>query len=346
MHSKTRDDPWSVDPTDYASSGSARDQLRFLVTYAVLAPSGHNTQPWIFRFAGQDVLELRADRSRRLPIVDPQDRALVISCGAALANLRLAAASLGAALQVAVLPEPADPDLLARIQRLGSCPAMPDGETALLAMAARRTTRRAFANEPLPNEAQELATRAAQQNGDVTLRWASDPARKHAISLLIAEGDRVQMADPAFRRELADWVHSRRAASRDGISGAAFGMPDVLSFAGALVIRTFDMGEGQAARDLALAEGSPALAVIITPGDAPHDWMAAGEAMERVLVQLAMDGLTYSYLNQPIEVPALRPRLAEALGTAEVPQILIRVGRALQGIPPAVRRPVSEVMQG
>jgi nitroreductase len=346
MDSKTRDDPWFVDPADYPAGGSARARLSFLVAYAVLAPSGHNTQPWIFHFAGEDMLELRADRSRRLPVVDPEDRALVISCGAALANLRLAAAALGAALRVSVLPKPADRDLLAQIQWLGAGPEAPDSSAVLQAMSSRRTTRRGFAPEPLPAEAKEAATRAARQDGDTTLHWASDAARKHALALLVAEGDRIQMADPAFRRELADWVHSRRAASRDGMSGAAFGMPDLLSFAGALVIRTFDMGEGQAAHDLALAEGSPALAVLTTPGDAPRDWMAVGEAMERVLVRLAMDGLTYSYLNQPIEVPALRPRLVEALGTKEAPQILIRVGCALRGVPSAVRRPVGEVLQG
>jgi nitroreductase len=347
MEDSIPDDPWHVDPAGFAACGSTRERLRFLVTYAVLAPSGHNTQPWIFRFLSEDKIELRADRSRGLRVVDPDDRALVISCGAALANLRLAAASLGVTLHVEVLPEAADPDLLARIHYAGEFhPAAPDGDAVLCALTARRTTRRPFSAEPLSSMAMDAATQAVKEYGDATLEWAIDQDHKHALALLIAEGDRVQMADPAFRRELADWVHSRRAVSRDGISGAAFGMPDLLSFAGALVIRSFDMGDGQAARDLALAEGAPALAVITTSNDTPRDWMAAGEAMERALIQLARDGFTYSYLNQPIEVPNLRPRLAAALSTTQSPQILIRIGRTMSAVPPAVRRPVSEVLRG
>lgn len=340
------DDPWQVTPEGFAACESPRDRLAYLVTYAVLAPSGHNTQPWRFRLAADTTLELRADRSRRLPVVDPDDRALVISCGAALANLRLAAAALGVRLAVETLPDAGEDDLLARIRVLGDAVPAEDGRDILQALVGRRTTRRPFAPEPLPAASLARASEAAADAGAARLHWVSEPARKHALGLLVAEGDRTQMADPAFRRELADWVHSRRAASRDGLSGAAFGMPDLLSFAGALVIRTFDLGDGQAARDLALADASPALAVLTTPGDAPRDWMAAGEAMERALISLARAGLAYSYLNQPIEVATLRPRLAEALGTGEMPQILIRAGRALAAVPPAIRRPVREVLAG
>ena len=192
------------------------------------------------------------------------------------------------------------------------------------------------------------ASSAATQEGGAALHWVVEPELKHALAMLVAEGDRAQMADPAFRRELAAWMRSRRAASRDGMSGAAFGMPDLLSFAGALAIRTFDMGEGQAAKDLAFADGSPALAVLATPGDAPRDWMAAGQAMERALIALTAAGLSYSFLNQPIEVPALRHRVAGLLGTYEAPQVLIRVGPRRAGQPappPAVRRPVREVLR-
>jgi hypothetical protein len=65
------------------------DELRFAVEQAVLAPSSHNTQPWQFRLDG-DTVELYADRDRVMHVIDPQDRELVISCGAALLNIELA----------------------------------------------------------------------------------------------------------------------------------------------------------------------------------------------------------------------------------------------------------------
>ena len=80
----------------------------------VLAPSSHNTQPWWFR-VGEDTVELFADRTRSLPVNDPFDRELTISCGAALTNLVVAARAGSLEPQVDVLPDPGEPDLLARV---------------------------------------------------------------------------------------------------------------------------------------------------------------------------------------------------------------------------------------
>lgn len=340
------EDPWAVNPAAFAGCVDPRARLRFLVTYAVLAPSSHNTQPWKFVLRKPDAMELRADRSRALPVVDPNDRTLTISCGAALANLRCAAEALGEALDVSVLPEPGDPDLLATIRALGPCPPAIASARLLRAMTARRTSRFAYAPEPVPNLLRDEAIAAAGRGGDARLHWVEAAERRHALALLVSEGDRIQMADRAFRHELAAWMRSRHGASRDGMSGAAFGMPDLLSSAAALVVRTFDMGAGQAARDQALAEGSPALAVVATPGDTPRDWLAAGEALQRALLAITAGGFTASFLNQPIEVPALRPRLAAELGGpgAGMPQVLVRVGRGPKPVP-AVRRPVREVLR-
>jgi nitroreductase len=100
--------PWLVRDTDYPMAGTIGDQLRFLLRYAILAPSGHNTQPWLFMITG-DGIELYADRSRALPVVDPDDRELIISCGAALATLQIAMRHFGhpAALDVTghVIPQ-------------------------------------------------------------------------------------------------------------------------------------------------------------------------------------------------------------------------------------------------
>src|SRR5215469_16093227 len=106
--------PWDVREADFPSTGPPAEQLRFLLQYAVLAPSGHNSQPWMFKI-DEDTVELYADRSRALPVVDPDDRELTISCGAALLNLRVALRHFGYAGEVIPFPDPDDPDLLARV---------------------------------------------------------------------------------------------------------------------------------------------------------------------------------------------------------------------------------------
>lgn len=337
------DDPlaaWHVDASAYPATGSVADRLRFLVRYAILAPSGHNTQPWLFRVA-HDHLDLFADRTRGLPVVDPHDRALVISCGAALGTMRAAGRRFGHALDIECLPAGDAPDLLARV-RLGAPHAPTEADVARFeAIRKRRSTRTAYEDEPLPAGLAERLRTLARAD-DVELVMVTGDA-KAAVAALVASGDRAQFADPAFRRELGSWVHSRRAASRDGMSGSAFGMPDVLSGVGGLAIRTFDMGNGIGARDEQIATGSPALLLVATEGDEPRDWLAAGIGHAAVLLEATAAGLTAAYLNQPVEVGTLRPRLREAAGANGVPQLLMRIGRA-PSIGPAVRRPVEAVL--
>ncbi|TNC62553.1 Acg family FMN-binding oxidoreductase [Rubellimicrobium roseum] len=327
---------WQIEPVDRPAQGREVDRLRFLLRYAILAPSGHNTQPWLFRVRG-DRIELLADRTRSLPVVDPRDRALIISCGPALGSLRAAMRHFGHAGRIELLLAGNDRDLLARVG-FGASHAPSPAENARF----QATTRRAFAEEPMPcglgSEIEALA-----RADEVTIAVIAEPSAKARIATLVAEGDRVQFADPRFRRELGDWVHSRRAATRDGLSGAAFGMPDALSPVGGLVIRTFDLGDGIAAKDEQIATGSPALLVVATPGDGPRDWLLAGMAHMEALLAVTAVGLTAAYLNQPVEVEDLRPRLRDVAGVDGHPQLLLRIGQAPE-IPPAVRRPVEEVL--
>jgi hypothetical protein len=337
--------PWSLEAGAFPFGADDAAQLRFLVRYAILAPSGHNTQPWLFRVRGGQ-LDLLADRTRALPVVDPHDRALVISCGAALANLLVAAKHFGLELAVESLPDAADHDLLARVTIAGRVVrSTPEEEQLFEAIPRRRTNRRRYEPEMPAADVLSAAAQRCEKEGS-SARWISDPAEKHRIALLIAEGDRAQMADPRFRRELASWVHARRSVSRDGLSGYAMGMPDMLSAIGALIIRTFDMGKGQAAKDQALAEGSPVLAALTTAQDTPADWLAAGRGMQMLLLTLTGAGLSASYLNQPIEVESLRPALAEAIGAGGgkgYPQILLRVGRG-PALEPSMRRDPGDVI--
>jgi hypothetical protein len=140
---------WRISEDGFPAAGGASEKLRYLVGYAILAPSGHNTQPWLFGLDG-DRLHLRADRTRRLPVVDPADRALAISCGAALGNLRAAMLRFGYRGDIELLPDPSDRDLLAIVALGGEhVPTEPECER-FRAITRRRTTRTKFESEPLP----------------------------------------------------------------------------------------------------------------------------------------------------------------------------------------------------
>jgi nitroreductase len=325
---------------EFPLTGTPEAKARAALKYAVLAPSSHNSQPWLFHVLRNGV-ELFADRSRALPVVDPRDRELVISCGAALFNLRAALRNFGCREHTVMLPDPAQPDLLARVEvKDGHEPS--DEERALFqAIGRRRTFRFAFGPEPVPPTLLEMLERAADLEG-ATLGILRTPVARDAIAAFVARADRIQLADRPFRRELAAWLHPNRTRSRDGMPGYALGLGQVASVAAPLAIRTFDVGRGQAAEHEALVRGSPVLAVFTTPADTPCDWLAAGQALARVLLRADVEGVSASFLNQPIEVPELRQQLQILIGGNQVPQLLIRLGygRRVRATP---RRPVADV---
>jgi nitroreductase len=314
---------------------ATRENTLNLVRQAVLAPSSHNTQPWRFRIAG-DAIDLFADRTRALPVNDPEDRELVISSGAALLNLRVAAANLGREARLTLLPDPADADWLARLE-VGGPAAVFAADAALAAwIERRRTYRRRFAPREVEAQVLERLVAAANSEG-AALRAFTAEASRQAVTALVAEGDEMQWASPSWRRELAMWMHPRRMG--DGLA-----VPDLVGPVAQFVVRTFDMGGGVGARDRDLAAASPLLAAIVTRSDTPRDWLQAGQALQRLLLTACREGLQASYLNQPIEVAPLRPKLQRLAGDG-MPQILMRLGYPPDELPAAPRRPLADVIE-
>ena len=175
--------PWNVDEAAYPLSGPSWEKLSFCLNYAVLAPSSHNTQPWRFQI-GLDDIKLHADRTRALPLVDPHDRELMMSCGAALFHLRLAIRYFGYADDVDLFPDPLDRDWLAQVQ-MGQPRAMKADEQAMFhAIPKRHTNRLPFEKRPLPCHLADSLRHAAAQE-DATLSIIDDDHRR-----LAAQGSR------------------------------------------------------------------------------------------------------------------------------------------------------------
>lgn len=376
-------DSWNISDQDFPSDGSIYNKLKFFLNYAILAPSGHNTQPWLFRIDG-NTIELYADRTRALPVVDPEDRELTISCGAALYHLILAirhfgyeyrletplALSIGHDKHLDDDKDDHDEDLLARVKvKNVTKTSQTDNEEEEVklfqAIIKRRTNRSIFQDrnvpdpllsklegiisEPLFSTLKDETRSSSSESliSTASVLWihiAKDEQVKNAVADLIAEGDRIQLSDKKFRRELASWIHPNRSNSRDGIPGYAFGFNEIMSLVGPFIIRTFDTGKGQAAKDRQLATGSPILVVVGTKSDTPMEWLTTGLVLGKMLLLARSENVWTSFLNQPIEVPQLRHKLGEVIHREEaLPQLLLRMGYANE-VKPTPRRLIDEII--
>jgi hypothetical protein len=322
---------------------TAAEVTAYVVGAAVWAPSVHNTQPWWFATDGGGIA-LYADCGRQLSVADPSGREMMISCGAALFTAKLALRSLGFVAETRVLPERANPLLVARLRwRRRAAPA--GFESRLFSHVTRRRTHRG-GFEPLPLMPGLLAAlRQGAERDGTALRVAADEGSTAALAAVAEMAERVLRADSGYARELASWAPAPGSMRLDGVSPSSYpARPDRTSpyFPG----RDFARGHGwglPASSPAAATRFTGVVCLLTTSEDTPADWVHAGHALQRILLTSASYGAAAALHSQPVEVGWLREMIRVQLGDGSYPQMVLRLGTVIQSAV-SVRRPPGDVL--
>ena len=331
------------DSRDAARPGTRPPRLGELPEYlitdvleaATAAPSMHNTQPWRFRVRHKlQTIELRADPRRVLRSGDPTGRAVHIACGAALFNLRLAAAVAGRQPAVQLLPDPGQPLLLATVRLAAPYRAQPQERDLYAAISRRHTNRRPFSSRPVPAGVLAELAEAARLEGAILHILDHDETVR--VLKLAQEAECGLLAGADYRSELAEWTGGARDA--DGIPDYALGprSPD-----GPSPVRDFTMGR-LSPLGYEWFEEIPQLAVLSMHFGERVDWLRAGQALQRVLLTGTDRGIATCPLTQPLET-ADAWQVRDPRSGCEQPQMVLRFGYGLP-VPAAPRRPLADVL--
>ncbi|MFZ4806821.1 MAG: Acg family FMN-binding oxidoreductase [Hyphomicrobiaceae bacterium] len=307
-----------------------------LIRYATLAASGHNAQPWRFR-VGDGQIAVLPDLARRTPIVDPDDHHLFVSLGCASENLSLASGAQGRPGTIAFDPAAGG----AVVVTFGPGPA--ENPALVAAIPKRQSTRADYDGRPVSAaDLRTLAASAALPGVDLVLM--TDRQQMDRVRDLVVAGNTAQMADPAFLRELKSWLRfsPREAAlSGDGLFGAASGSPILPSWLGPSLFDWVFRAESENAKYASQLRSSSGIAVFVSEKDDREHWALAGRACQRFALQATALGIKQAYINQPVEVPSLRPALASLAGLpGRRPDIVMRFGFG-PTLPFSARRPVQ-----
>lgn len=320
-------------------STTPAQSLRQAASAALLAPSVHNTQPWRFVLTG-DVLEIHADRSRQLQVVDPTGRQLTISCGCALFNARTALAARNYDAVVQRLPDAGQPDLLARItlppERSDWVP-LTDLEPHI---SRRHSNRQRFLETSVPPSLLYDLAQAAEQEG-ARLSQVRQPAHRLILATLSQQADALESADPAYQQELRAWT-TDDPKRVDGVPAMA--VPYLAGQArDELPIRDFDThGIGWLSAES--RSGAPeCLLILTTTDDDQLSWLHAGEALQRLWLEATRADFALSVFTQLVELPEIREQLRGELNLDSYPHLLLRIGRASQ-TPASGRRRLEDVL--
>jgi hypothetical protein len=318
--------------------GDAAALRQELVRYAVLAPSSHNTQCWKFTLT-DGAITIWPDLQRRCPAVDPEDHHLFVSLGCAAENL------VQASLAHGLKAEPRF-DAATDAIKLSLAPTAAQTTPLFQALTARQCTRGDYDGKPLSNEDLRLLEGAGSSSGVRVLLLTGRPAMEGVLEHVV-QGNTAQMADPAFTKELQHWIRFNGAEAvrtRDGLFSVTSGNPELPTWLGELAFGWVFKPKAENEKIARQIRSSAGLAVFVGQAADKAHWVEVGRCYERFALQASALGIRNAFLNQPIEVAAIRAPFAASLGlTGQRPDLVVRFGRG-PTLPPSLRRPVQAVL--
>ncbi|MCU1676433.1 MAG: hypothetical protein JWM93_1191 [Frankiales bacterium] len=315
------------------------DPRPLVVQAAALAPSIHNSQPWLFVSRPDGSLDVRLDTTRHLRVIDASGRQMLVSCGAALEFARLAYRVLGYACTLDILPDEFDPGLVATITHApGEDPT--DDELALVtAMDRRHTDRGPYDDCPVqPELLEELRAGAAEH--DVWVRHVDLPVDRVVLGAALWDAENLEADNPEYVDELSRWRAQGRR--RDGFVAPPAWPANRVSD---IPLRNFD---GRPSARPPLAESPPDIerdTVVIfgTIDDDARAHIQTGRTVAWVWLHLTAAGLSAQPLGQSLDGASSRRRLASDLRLIGHPQFIMRIGYGHAALA-SRRRPLADVL--
>ena len=310
-----------------------------LATLASRAPSGHNTQPWLFDQEG-DTFIIRPDFSKALPVVDPDHRELYISLGCAAENTLLAGGK-----QLTIDNEQKqlridNGQLTIKIpkEKIVNCPL-----SIVNSITSRQMNRRLYNRHPITAKSLSALTAVRPEANTNFYLWENGSEPFERLKPFIRKGNEIQMNDPAFLAELKSWIryNKRQAeATRDGLSYAVFGAPNLPACLSKAIMGSMLKSSVQNRSDMKKLASASHVALFTTQHNTIEEWIRLGQTLQRFLLAATQEGIATAFLNQPCEVRSLAEEIRETFPIhREFPTLLLRLGYA-KPMPYSLRRAI------
>lgn len=302
-------------------------QIKSILKYGILAPSTHNSQPWLFKIKEGSV-EIYSDPAIQIKEADPKGRDLYISLGCAIENMVIAAKYFGI-LRKLIYRVGETPNLVAEIF-LDDAGIRDDSYQRVFESIPKRVNARGlFTTATIPPGTLQELTAISKEYGDgkLALRFIINKEGIEHIAKLTAEGLKIAYRNVSFRKEMSQWVRNSLTRKKDGIPGHSLKMPFLISFIFPYLVRMFDIGKKLGFLNYISLASAPATAIITSRGETKEEWLDTGRLAERLMLEAQSRGLQTSIFVASLEVGDLYKEVQKILGTTDIPNFLCAIGK-------------------
>jgi len=315
---------WDININDFPYDGVLSDKLKFFIRFGILAPSGHNSQPWYFVIEDNSII-ICPDYNRALSKSDPERRQLLITIGCAISNILTASNYFGLGSVVEYITTDSNIEGV-KIKFDNKQQMRVDASNLVEALSTRRTNRYKYVANQLP-DTNFLNQWQNYHEDNTRMIFINDYFQKNSIVDIIIESGVEAMDDVSFRQELSHYIKSNWTKSKFGMPGFSLNIPAPASLVASWMIRFFNMSKlNKKSDEKILREHTPLFGIICTKNDNQEDWVNAGRLFCSFSNTAEEKKLAVAPFAAPIQKAEYRGQIKKILSFNYTPQIIFRFG--------------------
>ncbi len=317
---------------------SDKEKLERLVYYSSLAPSSHNTQPWLFELS-QNKIKIYPNLERRLPQSDSTNRELYLSLGAAVTNLNIISQNFGLDFSCNITPN----DQSVATFSYNNLKSVLINKKMIEAVCNRHCNRFEYEEKKLPemflNSIPEFTN-----NYSVIASVINEPKQKSQIAEIVLKAIESAFKDKGFTEELSHWLKPSLQKYHDGMPGYNIGVPWLLSFIIPWAMKHFNMSKQQRDINKSPLYHSATYIILSTTGDSKKDWVNTGQALEQIWIEAEKENIKLAVFAAPIEIKDYYKDFQQLLNTSSRPQMFVRLGYTNKIPKPSPRLAINKIL--
>ncbi|MBX7227922.1 MAG: hypothetical protein K1X55_17950 [Chitinophagales bacterium] len=305
-----------------------RPDEKKILYLASLAPSGHNTQPWLVRYVGPYHWVICNDKTKWLPVVDPNQRETILSIGAFIQNLEFSASQLGYSCQFRMLASSnQDKELMEVLLRKQERQPSYDIQKIVL----RRTVKSGYIHGSISKEhIHELTSPESDWFNYIPI----ESKAYEWINEQTIEANKVQTNHDEAQAELAEWIRfsNKEALSKcDGLTTDTMeidGLPGwfIRNFYNKKLVMSKSFRVQGIDKIRAQVNRSGGWLLLSSKDNSTESLIETGKRFQRVLLEIRQKNIAIHPMTQTLEEDKYRVELHNTLGILNPIQFVLRIG--------------------